>query len=136
MINPKLEGAMEDRKYADLTDRIICAFYNVYNSIGYGFLEKVYENALLIELEQMSIQVDAQVPITVSYKDHIVGDYFCDLMIEEKIIIEIKAAKSLLPEHEAQLLNYLKATELEVGLLFNFGLNPIVKRKVFSNSRK
>jgi GxxExxY protein len=127
---------MEDRQHSALTDAIICCFYNVYNKLGYGFLEKVYGNALAIEMKAQGISAVAQCPIAVRYEGQIVGEYFCDLMAEEKIIVEIKATKQLLPEHEAQLLNYLKATDIEVGLLLNFGPKPEVRRKVFRNSRK
>jgi GxxExxY protein len=127
---------MEDRLYSELTDAIICCFYNVYNKLGYGFLEKVYENALAIEMNRYGIASIAQAPISVYYEGYTVGEYFCDLLADGKVIIEIKATRSLLPEHEAQLLNYLKATDIEVGLLLNFGPNPEVKRKAFSNNRK
>ena len=123
-------------KYTDLTERIIKSFYKVYNSLGYGFLEKVYENALLIELKKEGFKAIPQAPIKVFYDNQIVGEYFADLLIEDKILVEIKAAKSLLAEHEAQLLNYLKATRIEVGLLLNFGPKPEVKRKAFENNRK
>ena len=127
---------MEDRKYSAVTDAIICCFYNVYNKLGYGFLEKVYEKALAIELESRGISSIAQHRITVHYEGQIVGEYFCDLFVADKVIIEIKAARDLLPVHEAQLLNYLKATDIEIGLLFNFGPKPEVRRKAFSNNRK
>jgi len=127
---------MEDRKYSSLTESIICCFYTVYNSLGYGFLEKVYENALAIELKSRDILVAQQFPIAVYYAGQIVGEYFSDLMVEDKILIEIKAVRSLLPEHEAQLLNYLRATDIEVGLLLNFGSDPEVRRKAFDNIRK
>lgn len=127
---------MPEFKYTALTDRVICCFYNVYNSLGYGFLEKVYENALRFELNKHGIMVEAQKPITVIYCEEVVGEYFCDLLIDNKVIVEIKASKLLLKEHESQLLNYLKATDLEVGLLLNFGPEPQVKRKVFTNCRK
>ena len=126
---------MGDRQYSELTDAIICCFYNVYNSLGYGFLEKVYENALLIELKKLGVQAESQVPITISYSGEVVGEYFCDMLIDNKVIVEVKAVRSLLSEHEAQLLNYLKATNIEVGLLLNFGPDPNVKRKAFSNLR-
>ncbi len=127
---------MDNRQHSAVTDAIICCFYSVYNRLGYGFLEKVYENALLIEMRKRRISTVAQYPIAVHYDEQVVGEYFCDLLAEDKIIVEIKAAKQLLPEHEAQLLNYLKATNLEVGLLLNFGPKPEVRRKVFSNSLK
>ena len=123
-------------KHNELTEKIIGIFYRVYNKLGYGFLEKVYENALMIEFRSERIQAMAQSPIRVEYNGQTIGEYFADLMIEDKIIVEIKAAKSLTVEHEAQLLNYLKATDIEVGLLLNFGPKPQIKRKLFDNSRK
>ena len=126
----------EDYKHSELTNAVICCFYTVYNALGYGFLEKVYENALLIELTKRGINAVAQRPIKVYYNEAIVGEYFADILVEETLLIEIKAAKSLAPEHHAQLLNYLKATEIEVGLLLNFGVEPEIKRKVYENNRK
>lgn len=126
----------EDYKHRDLTEKIIEAFYRVYNILGYGFLEKVYENAMLIELERMGIPVKAQCPIQVLYEGTVVGEYFTDLLVLDLVIVEIKAARNLCPEHEAQLLNYLKATKIEIGLLVNFGPKPEIKRKAFENNRK
>ncbi len=123
-------------KHKDLTEKIIMAFYNVYNVLGYGFLEKVYENALMIELERIGLSVKVQWPIKVFYAERIVGEYFADILVEDSIIVEIKATKNLLSEHEAQILNYLKATQIEVGLLVNFGPKAEVTRKAFDNSRK
>ena len=123
-------------KHKSLTDAVLCCFYTVYNTLGYGFLEKVYENALLIELEKRGIKAQAQYPITVFFDDKPVGEYFADILVEGVVIIEIKAARSILPEHEAQLLNYLKATEMEVGLLLNFGPSPHFKRRAFDNDNK
>jgi len=123
----------DNYKHTEITETIIKAFYKVYNVLGYGFLEKVYENALFIELEQLEMRVEKQRPITVYYEDEIVGEYFADLVIEDCVIIELKAAKVLRKEHEFQLINYLKATEIEVGLLLNFGEKPELKRKVFSH---
>ena len=120
-------------KHSDLTDQIIKSYYTVYNELGYGFLEKVYENAMLIELQKTGLQTEAQKRILVYYKTVEVGNYFADLLIEDKIIVELKAAKKLKKEHEYQLINYLKATDIEVGLLFNFGKRPEFKRKIFSN---
>ena len=122
-------------KQAEITDRIICCFYNVYNKLGYGFLEKVYENALTIELEGCGLLVQQQSPINVNYAGQTVGTYFADLLVEGKVIVEIKAAQELTAAHEAQLLNYLKATDIEVGLLLNFGPKAEVKRKVLDNDR-
>jgi GxxExxY protein len=121
--------------HKEITEKIINAFYNVYNTLGYGFLEKVYENALLIELRKMELFCDAQEQIKVYYEDEQVGFYIADIIVNDCVIIEVKAAESLHEEHEFQLINYLKATEIEVGLLLNFGKKPQFKRKVFQNIR-
>lgn len=125
-----------DYKHKDITDKIIKAFYNVYNNLGYGFLEKVYENAMFIELQEMGLFVEKQYPIEVFYKDKKVGDYYADLIVDEKIIVELKAAENLCEEHEFQLINYLKATDIEIGLLLNFGKKPEIKRKIFTNKNQ
>ncbi len=122
--------------HQELTSKIINAFYKVYNELGYGFLEKVYENALFIELTSQGLWVKKQQRIRVYYQEIEVGEYFADLLVEEKVIVELKAAESLADEHERQLLNYLKATDKEVGLLLNFGKKPQFKRKVFQNINK
>ena len=124
---------MENYLHNELTAQIIKAFYNVYNELGFGFLEKVYEKALVVELKKIGLNVVTQQPIKVFYKDEIVGDFFADMVVEDKIIIELKSVKQLLPVHEAQLINYLKATDMEVGLLFNFGDMPDIRRKIFRN---
>lgn len=123
-------------KHVDLTERIIKHFFAVYNNLGYGFLEKIYENSLAIELRKARLICEQQKPITIHYQNEIVGEYFADLVVESKIIIEIKAAKAIAEEHEAQLLNYLKATPYEVGLLLNFGPKADLSRKAFDNKRK
>ena len=125
-----------DLKYTKLTEHVIKIFYRVYNSLGYGFLEKVFENAMVYEFKKDRIAVVSQSPIKVFYEQEVVGEYFADLLVVDKIIVEIKAARTLAPENEAQLLNYLKATNIEVGLLLNFGPKPEIKRKVFDNTRK
>lgn len=122
--------------YKDDTDKILKAFYTVYNALGYGFLEKVYENALFIELYKFDLKVVKQQPIKVQYDGQKVGEYFADLIVNDVIIIELKAAEGIIEEHEHQLLNYLKATDKEVGLLLNFGKKPQFKRKVFQNINK
>jgi GxxExxY protein len=127
---------MKPLKHGDITDKIIKVFYKVYNTLGYGFLEKVYENALVLELRQMGLQVSQQYKIKVYYNGNLIGDYFADIVVENVVIIEIKVADNLCDSHEAQLLNYLKATEVEVGLLLNFGPEPQFRRKVFSNTNK
>jgi GxxExxY protein len=120
-------------QYPEITEAIIKAFYKVYNTLGYGFLEKVYENAMMIELGEMGLLVESQKRIIVYYEGEIVGNYSADLVINNVVILELKAAQSLCLEHEYQLINYLKATDIEVGLLLNFGKSPMFKRKVFSN---
>jgi len=122
--------------HQDITEKIIKAFYNVYNSLGFGFLEKVYENSMLIELQSFNLKCERQKQLDVFYKGKKVGEYFADIIVEDKVIIELKAAETLIPEHEAQLLNYLKATSIEVGLLLNFGKTPQIKREIFQNQFK
>lgn len=125
----------DNYKHTDQTEKIIKAFYKVYNTLGFGFLEKVYENALFIELRSMGLFVEKQRRIKVFYESQEVGDYFADLIVDEKVIVELKASEALCEEHEFQLINYLKATEIEVGLLLNFGKKPEFKRKIFSNEK-
>ena len=125
-----------DYKHSDITGKIINAFYTVYNTLGYGFLEKVYRNAMVIQLKEQGVAVIPESPITVYYKGQIVGEYFADLLVKQAVIVELKAVRQLANEHEAQLLNYLKATPYEVGLLLNFGPKPKVIRKAFDNTRK
>ncbi|HEJ83391.1 MAG TPA: GxxExxY protein, partial [Desulfobacteraceae bacterium] len=108
----------------------------VYNTLGYGFLEKVYENAMMIRFRKDGIPAVAQAPIRVLYEGELAGEYYADIWVDNKVIVEIKATKHLAKENEAQLLNYLKATQIEVGLLLNFGPEPEVKRKAFDNIRK
>ena len=122
--------------YKEKTELIINAFYKVYNRLGYGFLERVYHNAFLIELRNIGFNVKSEYPIKVIYEGVEVGDYFADIIVDDCIIIENKAAETLREDHEYQLINYLKATEMEVGLLFNFGRKPTFKRKLFTNDRK
>jgi len=126
----------EDYKYKELPQKIILIFYRVYNKLGYGFLEKNYENAMMIEFRKEGIPAVSQSPIEVLYDNEIIGEYYADLLVDNKVIVEIKAVRRLADEHEAQLLNYLKATEIEVGLLLNFGPKPDIKRKAFDNLRK
>ena len=123
-------------KYADLTKKIIGAFFKVYNKLGYGFSEKVYENALALALRKLGLRVEQQKPIVVYYDDQVVGEYFADIVVNEIVVIELKAVRKFLEAHEAQLLNYLKATTIEVGLLLNFGPKAEFQRKVYDNDRK
>lgn len=116
--------------HSELTQKIIAAFFKVYNTLGYGFLEKVYENAMVVELRSKGLDVKVQHAITVMYQGVQVGSYYADLFIEDQVIVELKAAEEICEEHEFQLVNYLKATNSEIGLLLNFGVHPRVKRKI------
>jgi GxxExxY protein len=122
--------------HSEISENIIKCFYKVYNELGYGFLEKVYENAMILELEALGFNVKQQENIKVYYNGKQVGDYYADLLINNLVIIELKAAESICKEHENQLINYLKATEIELGILLNFGKKPEFKRKIYSNSKK
>ena len=126
----------DNYKHSGLTDKIIKAYYIVYNKLGYGFLEKVYENAMMIELSRSGLNCKNQFPIRVFYEGKNVGEYYADIIVDDQIIVELKAAESLCIEHECQLINYLKATEIEVGLLLNFGKEPQIRRKVLTKEYK
>jgi GxxExxY protein len=122
--------------HSDITGKILKAYFNVYNALGYGFLEKVYENAMIIELRKLGLECEKQKQIDVFYENQNIGLYFADIIVENKVIVELKAAEDLIEEHEVQLVNYLKATDIEVGLLLNFGKEAQYKRKVLSNEFK
>jgi GxxExxY protein len=122
--------------HADVTRRIIGAAQRVHRTLGAGFLEKVYENALVIELEEAGLQVVQGAPIEVRYRDRLVGVFRADLLVDDLVILEIKAVDHLILAHEVQLVNYLRATPVEVGLLINFGVKLEIKRRAFSNYRK
>jgi GxxExxY protein len=132
----ELDTDTRDIKHRALSETIIGVFYKAYNTLGYGFLEKIYENAMMVEFEKEGIAPVAQSPIKVSYGGKVIGEYFADILVDEKVIVEIKATRGLPFESEAQLLNYLKATDVEVGILLNFGPVPEIKRKLFDNFRK
>lgn len=123
-------------KHKEITDQIIKAFYEVYNELGFGFLESVYEKALFIVLSQYGLQVEKQKEIEVYFRDDIIGNFRTDLIVENKVILELKAVNKIISIHEAQLINYLKATKIEVGLVLNFGSKPEFIRRVFDNKRK
>ena len=123
-------------QHGDVTGLIINAFYTVYNKLGYGFLEKVYENAMIIEMENLGLEVKRQYPISVFYNGKNIGLYYADLIINDCVIVELKAATQIASAHEAQLTNYLRATNNEVGLLLNFGQSAEFKRKVHSMAYK
>jgi GxxExxY protein len=122
--------------YKELTSEILKAFYDVYNELGYGFLERVYQKALFYELKSRGFDVEAQRKITVYYKDLPVGDYFADIIVNNAIILELKACDYLTEEFEHQIVNYLRSTHCEVGLLLNFGKKPEFIRKIFENINK
>ena len=122
----------KDYKYKEITEKIIGFAYIVHNELGYGFLEKVYKNALIIEIKKAGLIAEAEVPLKIYYHNQIIGEYYSDIIVEKKIIIEVKAVKEIIPIHEVQLLNYLKATGLEIGLLINFGNSVGIKRKIFN----
>ena len=123
-------------KHEEVTEKVIRIFYKVYNSLGYGFLEKVYENAMMIEFGRAGLVYVNQFPVKVCYDGQVVGSYTADFVVEGKVIVEVKAVRELSVADESQLLNYLRCTNKEVGLLLNFGERASVKRKVFDNSLK
>jgi len=123
-------------KHEQLTGKIIEIFYEVYNELGHGFLESVYENSLRLALAQAGLFVSPKKPLEVWFRGEVVGVFVPDVIVEDAVILEIKAGRAIDSAHEAQLLNYLRATEIEVGLLLNFGPKPEFKRMVFDNERK
>jgi GxxExxY protein len=123
-------------KHAELTDKIIGVYYDVYNELGYGFLESVYEESMAMALGEVGLQAQRQVAVPVLFRGHQVGDFRADLLVEHKVLLELKAARTLDRSHEAQLLHYLRATEIEIGLLLNFGEKPQFRRLLFDNERK
>ena len=127
---------MADLLHKEISKPILQVFYEVYNHLGYGFLEKVYQNAMYFELKSQGYEVEAQKQIKVYYKNRLVGEYYADLVIEGTIIVELKACQCLLSSHVAQLMNYLKSTSIEVGLVLNFDETPDFKRLVYTNNRK
>lgn len=127
---------MKNFPHQELTKSIIGIYYNVYNELGFGFLEKVYHKALLIELKNNGYKIDSEKKVNVYYKNEIVGEYIPDIIINDSVIIELKCVEYLTDIHENQLLNYLKATDCEVSLILNFGKNPQFIRKIFTNDLK
>lgn len=123
-------------KHSEVTDKIIGAFYTVFNTLGHGFSEKVYHAAMILELRALGLTVVSEQPFSVYYRGQVTADFYADLVVNDCVIVELKAAKELLDEHEAQLLNYLRATRYEVGLLLNFGPEPKFLRRAYDNSRK
>lgn len=127
---------MTDLLHKEISKPILKVFYDVYNQLGYGFLEKVYQNAMYFELKSQGYKVEAQKQIKVYFRNQLVGEFYADLLIEDAIIVELKACEHLVNSHVAQLLNYLKATQIEIGLVLNFGETPEFKRLVYTNNRK
>jgi GxxExxY protein len=125
-----------DLKYAELTDKIIGIFYDVYNELGYGFLESVYEQSLVIALGEAGLMVDRQIAVPVWFRERKVGDFKADLLVQKLVLLELKCARVLERAHEAQLLHYLRSTEIEIGLLLNFGIHPQFRRLLFDNERR
>jgi len=123
-------------KYADLSEKIIKIFYQVHNELGFGFSEKVYQKAFAIALLESGFKVGEQIAIKVYYHGQVVGEFFADMVVNGVILLELKSVDTIVDEHEAQLLNYLKATEIEVGYVLNFGKSATFKRKVLDNERK
>jgi GxxExxY protein len=118
-------------RQSELSKEIIAAAFTVHKELGYGFVEKVYKNALAVELQEKGIKCALEVPLKVFYHEKTVGDYFADMIVDDKIIVEVKAVSDLASIHEVQLVNYLKATGVQIGLLINFGQSVKVKRRVF-----
>ncbi|MBI4699467.1 MAG: GxxExxY protein [Nitrospirae bacterium] len=122
-------------KHKDITDVVLKGFYEIYNELGEGFLESVYENALYIVLNGYGMSIERQRDIPVYFRGNIIGDFKADMIVNGRVVVELKAVSTLDPAHEAQLINYLKATNIEVGLLLNFGKKPEFKRFVYDNKK-
>ena len=127
----KFEG-----KHSDLTGKILGAFFQLHKEMGFGFSEKVYQAALAILLEELGMVVEQQKPIKVYFHKKVVGEYVADMVVNGVVLLELKSVEKLTDVHSAQLLNYLKSTEIEVGLLLNFGPEAEFRRKIYDNSRK
>ena len=123
-------------KHSELTDTIIAVFYEVYNELGFGFLESVYRNSLRLALLEKGLSVEPEVPVCVLFRGHNIGDFKADLVVNGTIILELKTAEQIVAAHESQVLNYLRSTALELGLILNFGPKPQVRRLLLDNSRK
>lgn len=127
---------MTDLLHKEISKPILKIFCDVYNQLGYGFLEKIYQNVMYFELIEQGYKVEAQKQIKVYFKNQLVGEFYADLLVEDTIILELKACECLVSSHVAQLMNYLKSTKIEVGLVLNFGETPDFKRLVYTNNRK
>ena len=123
-------------KHEEITEKVIGVFFDVYNELGYGFLESVYEKSMLVALQAAGLHAECQVPVPVWFRGVQVADFYADVLVEGKVMLELKAARTIDKAHEAQLLNYLKATEIEIGLLLNFGQRAEFRRLLFDNEKK
>jgi GxxExxY protein len=133
---PRIDANEHERKHWDLCHQIVGVFYSVYNELGYGFLEAVYEEALCIGLAEAGLDVARQVATPIWFHGRTIGEYKADIVVNKQVLLELKAARVLDSSHEAQILNYLRATDIEVGLLLNFGSKPHFKRFIFENNKK
>ncbi len=133
---PRIDADDRGLVHEELTEKIIGIFYDVYNELGHGFLESVYEEAMYRAMTSAGLRVRRQAAVPVWFRGDQIGEFFADLVVEEAVIVELKAVHHLDSAHEAQLLHYLRATEMEVGMLFNFGSQPKFQRLAFSNDRK
>jgi GxxExxY protein len=123
-------------KHVELTERVIGVFYDVYNELGYGFLESVYREAMRLALTQAGLSVKTEVPVPVSFRGVVVGIFRADLIVDDCLLIELKAVDQIVRQHESQTMHYLRATSIEVALLMNFGTQPRFKRIVMDNKLK
>ena len=128
-------GSESNLKFGSITEAIIGCAFEVINELGVGFLESVYEKSLAIALQEKGLKVLCQHPIQVHFRDRVVGDFYADIFVEHKVIVELKAVKAMAPEHQAQIINYLKATGIEVGLLINFGSPKLEYKRVTRNKK-
>ncbi len=136
MFLPQTSADEREDLHPELTDKIISVFYDVYHELGFGFFESIYEEEMFRALKGKGLQVERQVPVPVWFRGEKIGDFRADLLVEGLVIVELKAARAIDSSHEAQTLDYLRAMEIELGLIFNFGSKPGIRRLAFSNSRK
>ena len=136
MTEPRTDANEHERKHWDLCHEIVGVFYAVYRELGYGFFEAVYEEALTRALREAGFEVQRQVPTPIWFRGSVIGEYKADLLVNRSVLIELKAAQGIEAAHKAQILNYLRATDIEIGLLFNFGPKPQFHRFIFENNRK
>ena len=133
---PQIYADQHGLKHRELTEKLIGIFFDIYNELGHGFLESVYEEAFAVSLAEQGIFFQRQMAVPVWFHGRTIGDFRADLLVDGKVIVELKAARQIDPSFEKQLLNYLRATEIEVGMLFNFGPEAVFKRYVFENNKK